>query len=1305
MKPKQTRIFKSLTVSLSPATIALAVMTATPALAIDSIWTGTTTNIFNTGTNWSTTPTAPTANSDTATWNGTQPGALSILWNGQIGGFGGNGVGLFLTSGQTASVALNNTANASSLGVNGISIASGAGAFTLGAPIGTGSPVVIFRAGGSATSPPGFASLDIPLINNSSNPATIEANIALQTGGGSARSLVVSGTGDWLVKTALSTTNGGALTIVKNGNGTLTVTNANSTQNTAYNINAGKVVVGGSGLLGGPLAVFGGVVAINGTLSFESSGSQTISSAISGTGVLSQSAGTLTLTGNNSRTGATTITGGTMILSGTGQSASSGLTINGPTAKFVKTSTVASAVPITVTQGILDGTGPVGAVTVDGSGGNVRHGNGGTGALTIGSLNFTSPGSINITEDGTVATPGIVVTGALASSGVITVNASQTTWASGTTYDLMTFGSFGGTLANFTKGTITGLSTVRQTATLILGANKLSLQIAGDNPVWTGLDSGGEWKVGSTGANGNWKTSTGQTNYIAGDSVLFDDSITTGTTAVTIPTNVSPTLTTFNNSLNDYTVSGAAGIAGGALIKTGSRTVTISTANTYNGGTTVSDGTLALSGAGTLGASTGALTVNGAGFVDLGSTSQTVGTVSLSGTGVIANGTITPTSVSVTTTGIAEISASIAGGGSVTQAGSGLVTLLGANSYTGGTTANSGTLSLSGAGTLGATTGALNLGAANLDLGGTSQTVGAVTVSGPSTISNGTLSSSVFNANHTAGTVTVSAQLTGTGALNVNGGGGTLLLTEANSYSGPTFVASGAVLRLGNGGTSGSLNPLSPISMGNNGRFSTNRSDVITQGVDFGLLTGGIQGAVILNGTGTTILNMANDFVAASTITAGTVIVRNNQGLGTGGGGNFNMTGGMLHLQNDITLPLQVVTHGEAEANDTEGSIMSTGNNSLASTVVFNNAGIGSVSNLISLSGTLTFNGALSANTAGRTFNFGGAGNVVVAGAITGDVAVSKSGAGTTTLSSAGNTYTGETIIQNGTLRILSTIPGLTTIDGSGAVLAGNGTLGGNVTLANGGVAPGDGVTPIGTLSLTQNLVLSPTASSFNYDLSSADNTSDSLAITGVLTKGGGTVTFNFSGGKVGETYTLLQFASTDLVPADASAFAVTGGTGTFTLTGTTLTYTALTVPGSSGYAVWAASKGLSAGVNDGTGQDPDFDGISNLLEYVLGGLPIGTGSSNTSILPVQTVDATNVTLTFKRFDVSEVDTTQVVQLSSDLGTWTNFATIGAVSAGAVTVTEDSPTADLDTVSVVIPRAGNTVNGKFFARLQAVKNP
>jgi hypothetical protein len=141
-------------------------------------------------------------------------------------------------------------------------------------------------------------------------------------------------------------------------------------------------------------------------------------------------------------------------------------------------------------------------------------------------------------------------------------------------------------------------------------------------------------------------------------------------------------------------------------------------------------------------------------------------------------------------------------------------------------------------------------------------------------------------------------------------------------------------------------------------------------------------------------------------------------------------------------------------------------------------------------------------------------------------------------------------------------------------------------------------------------------------------------------------------------------------------------------------------------YLAWAGdpANGLTAGVNDGPTQDPDHDGISNLMEYVLGGMPAGAGAADLSILPKQTLDATNLVLTFRRSDLSEADTAVVVQWSTDLATWLDFATIGAADAlPAVDVTEDLPSAALDTVVVAIPRAGHEAGGKLYGRVKATK--
>ena len=142
---------------------------------------------------------------------------------------------------------------------------------------------------------------------------------------------------------------------------------------------------------------------------------------------------------------------------------------------------------------------------------------------------------------------------------------------------------------------------------------------------------------------------------------------------------------------------------------------------------------------------------------------------------------------------------------------------------------------------------------------------------------------------------------------------------------------------------------------------------------------------------------------------------------------------------------------------------------------------------------------------------------------------------------------------------------------------------------------------------------------------------------------------------------------------------------------------------GPQGYDTWASAYPFEVGVNDGADQDPDGDGIANLLEYVLGGIPVGPEASNTSILPAQALTTDDLTLTFRRSDASETDVTLKVQWSADMSTWHDFATIGPVSSlPAVNVTEDSPSGDIDTVVVSVPKS-NAMDGKLFVRLIAVQ--
>ena len=130
-------------------------------------------------------------------------------------------------------------------------------------------------------------------------------------------------------------------------------------------------------------------------------------------------------------------------------------------------------------------------------------------------------------------------------------------------------------------------------------------------------------------------------------------------------------------------------------------------------------------------------------------------------------------------------------------------------------------------------------------------------------------------------------------------------------------------------------------------------------------------------------------------------------------------------------------------------------------------------------------------------------------------------------------------------------------------------------------------------------------------------------------------------------------------------------------------------------YGDWAANpaQGLTGGVNDGLMDDPDHDGIPNLLEFALGGNP---SVASRTILPVLTHAAGAWAFEYDRSDLSlPPATTQVVEYGSDLSGWTAVP-IAATSSGSVTITPGSP---FDHVRVAIPAPG----ARTFARLKVTQ--
>ena len=179
------------------------------------------------------------------------------------------------------------------------------------------------------------------------------------------------------------------------------------------------------------------------------------------------------------------------------------------------------------------------------------------------------------------------------------------------------------------------------------------------------------------------------TNYAAGIGLEMQNGSAAQTLNVPITLGGSQTWE-IDSPTNALTVQGAISDdgAGYSLTKTGVGTLILSAANTYSGGTVVSAGTLMLGSGGSL-LSTAALTANGGAF-DLAGNNQTVASLSDGG---LSTGTVTSSSGTPTLTiGSGTFSGTISGSLSLAESGSSTLTLSGANSYTGTTTVNSGTL-------------------------------------------------------------------------------------------------------------------------------------------------------------------------------------------------------------------------------------------------------------------------------------------------------------------------------------------------------------------------------------------------------------------------------------------------------------------------------------------------------------------------------------------------------------------------------------------------------------------------------------
>ena len=172
------------------------------------------------------------------------------------------------------------------------------------------------------------------------------------------------------------------------------------------------------------------------------------------------------------------------------------------------------------------------------------------------------------------------------------------------------------------------------------------------------------------------------------------------------------------------------------------------------------------------------------------------------------------------------------------------------------------------------------------------------------------LAVSVTNA---ANILTIDAPVSGTGKSVTKSGAGTLVLTGANTYTGPTTISTGT-LQLGNGGASGSLSGTTGIT--NNGMLVVNRNNPFLGSVD--LHNAGITGSggFAQIGSGLTTLDMPNSFTGGTVISNGQVSASVSGSLGSGTSGTASVaitnaatllltgTGNLDRLRNDATINL-----------------------------------------------------------------------------------------------------------------------------------------------------------------------------------------------------------------------------------------------------------------------------------------------------------------------------------------------------------------------------------------------------------------
>ena len=811
----------------------------------------------------------------------------------------------------------------------------------------------------------------------------------------------------------------GTGTVTVNAGGTFSSDNGGTNPTTlgnAFTLNGGLLATQA------PNITYSGAVNLAATSSVghtsNGTGTVTLSGVVSGAGGLNAVGGTtVTLSGANTYTGTTTVTGGTVLAtttlaangSASGIGAGAGVTLNGGTLRYTGAASVGNfnrAISVGTSGGTLDNASGAGRfVFVSGS-------FSGTGALAF--------------VDSSRGSDQFLVTGNNAGfSGNVTIGNGNS--GSGVVqYRSNAANPFGtGTIQVNTGGVLTADngSTVPNTLANVLTLSGGQLATQSPNMTYTGLI-----------------TLAASSNSSVGSLTGYNGSITLG--------NV---------------VAGS-----GGLTKINTDTAVLSVANTYSGGTTVNGGTLQLGNATALGSQTAALTVN-SGVLDLNGNSQTVGVFSGSGGGQVSNSLNGSSAVLTIGSGTAAAATGSYAGGiadnaggaatgtvALVKTGAGTETLAGASTFTGGTTISGGTLKTTASGALGNGAATLSGGTLQLASGGgggsTANSSSAFTLNGGATNTGGVLTLTDGGGSEARSAFTTTAQ-----TLNNTGGfTASFVYTPSGNKAadGVTFtIQNNAPTALGgSGGSLGytgiansgavELNIYPNASGGVGTAFGVNGSIPTNQSVSF--LSSGDPILVTLGYSGTTLTETLTDQTTPAntkTITYNGVDFQTLLGGTSGFVGFTGGTGGATAIQtisNFMFASNAVASQTYANALAVTANSTVNVTNALTATVGGLSIGANTLSvtstdataspySLTAGATTLTGNATFSvANSAG-----GGAGTLAL-GAISGNAnGVTKTGAGTLTLSGT-SSYTGGTTVNAGTLTLANT---------GGAALTGGGAI------------------------------------------------------------------------------------------------------------------------------------------------------------------------------------------------------------------------------------------------------------------------